>query len=190
MTLNASVGQLRLLILASLFAALTAAGAMIKIPVGIVPITLQTFVVYLAGLFLGGWGGCLSQLIYVLMGLIGIPVFSLGGGPAYILSPTFGYLVGFIFAALACGFLTEKGGIVWPLLGIIVAVVIIYACGVFYLYIHLAFIARKAIPLMGVMKIGLFASLPLDSIKATLALGIFYGARKRLRLPTGANNGG
>ena len=84
------------LILCSLFAALIAVGAFIKIPIPVVPFTLQVLFTTLAGLLLGPKLGAISVGIYLLIGLIGIPVFTQGGGPSYIFQPTFGYLIGFL----------------------------------------------------------------------------------------------
>ena len=72
------------LILCSLFAALIAVGAFIKIPIPVVPFTLQVLFTTLAGLLLGPKLGAISVGIYLLIGLIGIPVFTQGGGPSYI----------------------------------------------------------------------------------------------------------
>ncbi|MFQ5769363.1 MAG: biotin transporter BioY, partial [bacterium] len=100
--------KLHFYILSSLFAALTAAGAFIKIPLPYVPITLQTFFVLLAGLVLGPKFGALSQIIYLAVGLLGVPIFAHGGGPGYILQPTFGYLLGYPIAAFVIGLLTKR----------------------------------------------------------------------------------
>ncbi len=98
-----TMSDIRLLIPAALFAALTAIGAFIKIPLPPVPISLQTFFVVLAGLLLGAKYGTLSQILYLFIGLAGVPVFIEGGGILYILKPTFGYLIGFIFCAFTIG---------------------------------------------------------------------------------------
>ncbi|WZL72745.1 biotin transporter BioY [Clostridiaceae bacterium 35-E11] len=92
----------------ALFAALTAIGAFIKIPIPYVPFTLQYLFCALAGVFLGAKLGAYSQLLYVGIGLAGVPVFTEGGGVAYILKPTFGYLIGFIVAAFVIGKITEE----------------------------------------------------------------------------------
>ena len=92
----------------SLFASLTSIGAFIKIPLPVVPFTLQILFVFLAGCLLGSKKGMMSQLLYVGIGLIGIPVFASGGGPEYVLKPTFGYLIGFIVAAFVIGSIVEK----------------------------------------------------------------------------------
>lgn len=121
----------------SIFAALTAIGAFIRIPVPYVPITLQVFFVSLSGVLLGSKKGALSQLIYVLIGLIGFPVFTQGGGIAYILKPTFGYLIGFIFGAYITGRITERlknRNVRTLFMSILAGLAVIYVIGVTYLY--------------------------------------------------------
>ena len=93
--------------LVALFATLSALGAFIRVPMGLISFTLQTFFVTLAGLLLGPRLGALSVGIYVLIGLLGVPVFTQGGGPAYMLQPTFGYLLGFVLCAWLVGKLTQ-----------------------------------------------------------------------------------
>ncbi|KUK16848.1 biotin transporter BioY, partial [Thermococcus sibiricus] len=94
---------------AALFAALTAVGAQIAIPLGTVPITLQVLFVLLSGLILGAKLGFLSQIVYLFMGAIGLPVFAnFSGGLAYIYGPTGGYLISFPLAAFLAGLVSEK----------------------------------------------------------------------------------
>ena len=100
--------KLRELILCALFIALITAGTFIKIPVGTDVYTLQFLFTLLAGLLLGPKLGALAVGVYVLMGLLGIPVFAEGGGPAYIVQPTFGYLLGFIVQAGVNGWLSRR----------------------------------------------------------------------------------
>ena len=82
------------MMLVALFAALIAVGAFIRVPVPLVPFTMQTFFVVLAGMLLGKKLGGASALVYLAIGLIGIPVFTQGGGIGYVLKPSFGYLIG------------------------------------------------------------------------------------------------
>ncbi len=96
------------MLLTALFTALIAAGAWIKIPLPPVPITLQIFFVILAGMLLGMRGGFLSSALYMALGLAGLPIFTAGGGLASVLSPAFGYIIGFPFGAALTGFLTER----------------------------------------------------------------------------------
>lgn len=78
------------LILCALFTALIVVGAFIRIPIPVVPFTLQFFFTMLAGLLLGGKLGFTSVATYIAMGLLGLPVFVEGGGLAYLLKPSFG----------------------------------------------------------------------------------------------------
>ena len=93
------------LILCALFTALSAIGAFIRIPVPLVPFTLQITFTTLAGLLLGSKKGAISVAVYV---LIGIPVFTQGGGFSYVLKPSFGFLVAFIIGAFVTGLIVEK----------------------------------------------------------------------------------
>ena len=86
-----------------LFTALIAAGAFIRIPIPVVPFTLQFLFTTLAGLLLGGKNGAISVGVYIFLGLLGLPVFASGGGFAYVLTPTFGYLIGFGAGAYLTG---------------------------------------------------------------------------------------
>ena len=98
------------LALIATFAAIIAACALLPaIPVGPVPITLQTFGVILAGAVLGAKRGLLAVLLYLAVGAIGLPVFAGGSaGLAPFFGPSVGYLVGFPFAAFLTGYLVER----------------------------------------------------------------------------------
>lgn len=96
------------LVLCSLFVALIAAGAFIKIPVPVVPFTLQFLFTMMAGLLLGGKLGAVSVGAYILIGLLVLPVFAEGGGPAYILKPSFGYIIGFAAASYVTGVIANR----------------------------------------------------------------------------------
>ncbi|MFR6395144.1 MAG: biotin transporter BioY [Oscillospiraceae bacterium] len=98
----------KMLARAALLAALTAVGAFIKIPLGYSSITLQFFFTAMAGCLLGPYWGAASQGVYVLLGLVGLPIFTLGGGFGYVFQPTFGFLLGLIPSALVIGLITRK----------------------------------------------------------------------------------
>lgn len=103
-----NVERTKKLILSALFVALTAVGAFIRIPVPLVPFTLQLLFTMMAGLLLGGKLGAASVGIYIAMGLLGIPVFAEGGGFSYILKPSFGYLIGFAAASYVTGTIANR----------------------------------------------------------------------------------
>ena len=96
--------KLRMLIYCALFAALTAVFAQLSLPIGPVPISLATFGVMMCGLLLGGRYGALSMLCYILLGLVGVPVFSgLRGGAGALVGATGGYIVGYLPYAILAG---------------------------------------------------------------------------------------
>ena len=165
-------------ILASLFAALTAAGAFIKIPFPVVPLTLQTFFVILSGVLLGPVFGAFSQVLYLTVGLMGIPVFANGGGPGYVLQPSFGYLVSYPIAAYVIGYLTwgrqrstsPLPGIGRILFAIVCGVLVIYILGVTGLYLNLNYVVAKPTSFEHAVWIGFVIFIPSSILK------IFAGA--------------
>lgn len=84
------------LVFAALFVALIAVGAQIRVPIGPIPFTLQVPMVLLCGMLLGRKMGLVSILAYIGIGLIGIPVFAGSGGLGSLVSPSFGFVLGFI----------------------------------------------------------------------------------------------
>ena len=98
-------------ILAALFAALTAVLAQIQLPIGPVPFNLALFGMFLAGMLLTPAWAAASAVLYMLLGLVGIPVFAgFQGGPAVLLGNTGGYLVGYLFVALATSVAQHRSG--------------------------------------------------------------------------------
>ena len=116
---------------------LLAISAKLKIPFYPVPMTMQTFVVLLIGVCFGWKLGAGIISFYLLEGIIGLPVFSgspeKGSGIAYFVGPTMGYLLGFVFAAMLCGFLKFNKNILFNFLKLVLSVSIIYILGVIWL---------------------------------------------------------
>lgn len=122
----------------AVFAALIALGAFIRIPIPYINVTLQVFFVALAGMLLGGKYGALSVCVYILLGLIGIPIFTEGGGFFYVLKPTFGYLIGFAVGAYVMGKIANNvsnPSFKRLFIADTVGILIMYAIGVVYFYI-------------------------------------------------------
>lgn len=164
--------ELRMMVFASLFAALTAAGAYIQVPMPFspVPVTLQVFFVLLAGSMLKSkWGG-LSMIVYTLLGIVGLPVFAGGSsGIGVLLGPTGGYITGFILAAYVIGKLSEKAenadksGLFINALNMSAGVLILYACG----FIQLMFVAE--IGPGTALALGVVPFLPGEIVKTAVA---------------------
>lgn len=155
--------------LISMFTALTAIGAFISIPIGPVPITLQSLFVILSGIVLGSKLGALSQLAYIILGLIGIPVFSsFTGGLQSILSPSFGFIIGFVFASFLSGLIMESSWIKINkkiCLAAFIGTITIYLFGLPYMYYILNGILGKDLSFIQVFNIGCLIFLPGDALK-------------------------
>lgn len=153
------------LVLCAIFTTLIIIGTFLKIPTPIIPITFQVMFTNLAGLMLGSRRGAISSGIYVLLGLIGIPVFSSGGGIGYILYPTFGYLIGFVVGAYAAGRVVEKrqdNSLGTYILASMVNLAIVYGIGVLYLYLMKNYYQNAALPLSKALMVGFLTPLPSD----------------------------
>ena len=174
------------MILVSLFTALTAIGAFLSIPLGDVPITLQSMFTILAGLLLGPKLGSLSQLIYVLLGLSGVRIFAgFSGGPQSVLKPSFGFLIGFIFAAYVVGKIAHGGKSIdfkRILLATLAGTFVIYLFGLPYMYIILNSIMGKAVSMSTAIKTGCLIFLPGDILKAILSSLVASKVIKRVSI--------
>lgn len=156
-----------------IFAALTAIGAFISIPIGPVPISLQTFFVLLSGIILGSRKAILSQIVYVMLGLIGLPIFAgFSGGFQTVFKPSFGFIIGFIIAAYFVGKIAEKKSksIKCMSIAVLVGSLIIYIVGLPYMYYILNIILSKNLDIIQIMKIGMFMFIPGDILKAIVAV--------------------
>lgn len=115
---------------------LIAAGAWIKIPVPVVPFTLQYLFTMLAGILLGGRRGALAVCVYLALGLAGLPIFAQGGGLSYLLQPSFGYLIGFAAGAFVTGTMARSGPVTFRrlLAANLVGLGVVYLFGMLYYY--------------------------------------------------------
>jgi biotin transport system substrate-specific component len=150
---------------------MTAVGAYISVPVGLVPLTLQTLFVILAGAVLGARWGMLSMFIYVLLGIVGLPVFSGGSsGLGVLVGPTGGYIIGFILAALVIGYLFEKFqniSIAGMMVIFLVGMIAIYVPG----YFQLMYVA--SLGLQETFALGVVPFIPGAAIKIAAATIIY-----------------
>jgi biotin transport system substrate-specific component len=166
--------RIQSLALTALCVALTAISARISFPLPIpgMVFSAQVCVVLCCGLLLGPWYGALSQGVYLLIGLIGLPVFTQGGGLAYVLKPTFCYLLSFPLAAWVCGRLAgraAKPGFARLLCAALLGLVAVYVVALPALQLQARLTAGK-LPAMGAFLWSYCAVfLPVDALKALLA---------------------
>ncbi len=163
---------------AVLVAALTAAAAQVSIPLPFtpVPFTLQPMIVLLGGAALGSRLGLSAQVLYLLAGIAGLPVFAasplLPPGALRLLGPTGGYLISYPLAAFAAGWLAERGfdrRYVTSVIAMACGLAIVFACGVTWL----AFFARPAaVGLDAALRTGFYPFIPADIFKIFLAAAV------------------
>ena len=166
------------------FALLTAVGGQVAVPLLAtpVPVTLQTLFVLLAGVLLGPAAGASSQLLYLFMGLLGVPLFAMGGaGLPWLLGPTGGYLLAFPAGAALAGLVAGRArGGVRTGAALVLATALIFASGAAWLSV-----ATSATP-GEVFALGVQPFLPGALLKAAIVwvatrpkvLGTFRGARR------------
>lgn len=156
------------MILVSLFAALMAVGAMLKILFPVIPFSFQPFFCAFAGILLGSKLGALSQIVYVLLGLAGAPIFTQGGGILYIFKPSFGFLLGFIAGAYVIGKLSEVLGemsLKNALISVLAGLAVINAIGLPYMYLILKLYMNKAdMTVQKVLTLGFYPFIAKDAI--------------------------
>lgn len=160
------------IVLIAIFTALIAAGAFIKIAVPVVPFTLQFLFTTLAGLLLGARLGGISVICYIALGLLGLPIFAGGGGPGYVLQPTFGYLLGFAAGTWVTGKLV--GQTVNPSLKRLVAanfagLLVVYAMGMVYYWAIYRFYIGTGIGLWTLFLYCFLLAVPGDLVLCILA---------------------
>jgi len=172
--------NIRQMTLVSLFAALTAVGAFISIPLYPIPITLQTLFTLLAGMTLGSVLGATSQAVYVLLGIIGLPVFAgFKAGIGILFGPTGGFLLGFIISSYIIGKIIElkkEKNIFYYFLAGLSGTVIIYIIGVTQLSLVTGMGIKRAV------VVGMFPFLPGDILKVIAAS--FIASKLKLVAPS------
>ena len=156
----------------ALFAALLALSAFIRIPAGPVPLTLQSTAALLCGYCLGPRQGAAAALLYTAVGLAGLPVFASGGGPAYLLSPTFGYILGFTFCAAVTGALAplnRRGSAFSAYLIMLAGLAALYLPGLAWLYLMLRHLSGAPANIAAILQAGLFIPFAGDLVKTVPA---------------------
>ena len=171
----------RKLVYTALFAVLTAVGAFLRIPLGVSSITLQFLFTAMAGVLLGPGCGALSQGVYVALGLIGLPIFTAGGGFGYVLQPTFGFLLGLIPAAAIIGAISRRSASPLRLaLACLAGLAALYAVGIPYMALILNGYMGKGMSVSALLWAGMLPFLPGDAIKIAVTALLCPLLRKRV----------
>ena len=166
------------LVLAALFAALTAVCSQIQIPLPMIPINLALFAVHLCGALLGAKWGALSMAVYALLGAVGVPVFAgFGSGPAVLFGKTGGYIIGYILCAAIVGLLSRRLGFTFPklCLSMVVGVAVCYLFGTIW------FMVITGMNLVTSLTYCVIPFLPGDVVKILLAALLALRLQKPMR---------
>lgn len=158
----------------------------ISIPIGTVPISLQTFAVVLIGLLLPPSWSVLVMILYMMMGLVGLPVFAGGqGGLQSLLSPSFGFVIAFIIGAPAISLYLSKRPLsyIHHLMASLIGQLLIYAVGLSYMAWILNVYLGNSFNLGAILSMGMIPFIPGDILKTILAVTIYQRLHKAVALP-------
>ena len=164
----------------AIFSALMAVGAIVSrfLPASDVPFSLQPVFCALCGIILGAKRGLMAQIVYIALGLIGLPIFSLGGGIYYFLKPTFGFIIGFAVASFVIGIICDKFGntkIIPVYIASMLGLAIIYLFGISYFYLITRVYLGKQLTLNGAMNMVFLPFIFKDFL--TFNVAIFFGIK-------------
>ena len=181
--MNTQNSKTLIIVYVAICAALMAICSWISIPT-VVPFTLQTFAVFLAIGILGGKFGTLAVLVYILLGAVGIPVFSgFKGGIGSLIGPTGGYIIGFIFSALVMWLIEKLAGRKLVILGIsmVIGLLVCYAFGTAWFMVVYGK-ANGAISLASALGMCVIPFIIPDIIKIALALLLAKILRREIHI--------
>lgn len=150
-----------------------------SIPIAIspIPITLALFALFLAGIILGKWKGVVCTVIYLLLGMVGLPVFNgFSGGVQKLVGPTGGYLIGYLFLVFFTGLFVEKFPNKIPMyfVGGIIGIIVCYAFGTVW------FVLQYKVGFLEALTMCVFPYIPMDLVKLVAAVIIGSQVRKIL----------
>lgn len=170
--------RIRNIILAGIFAALTAVLAQIALPIPPVPVTLTLLAVFLSSAVLGSKYGAMSQIVYILMGAVGVPVFSgFNGGLQIFVSPKGGYILSYPVMAYIIGIIIEKRqnpGILLLFGAMLIGIAVCYSMGASWMAFVLGLNFKKAV------AAGVTPFIVFDLVKAGAAAFLGYEIKKSL----------
>jgi len=170
--MNSSIKQKQMTpIYIGLVAAMISISAFIRIPNPYLPFTLQAMVVFLIPIVFGARISFYGVLIYLVLGLIGLPIFASGGGLSYVLKPSFGFLIGYLFAVIPAGLIVKKiHGMVGYFLSGLSTLIIYNIFGLIYFYFSINYIQSKDMEFITAFKVAILPFILPDMIKIVLAV--------------------
>mgnify|MGYP004732878759 FL=1 len=174
--MNTARFPVRSLVLAALMAAVLCILAPLSVPVGPIPLSFATLAIYFIAYLLGWKWGTASVLVYVLLGAVGLPVFSgYSGGMGKVLGPTGGYIVGYLFLAVIAGLVIQRtANRFFQLLGMLAGTAVLYAFGTAW------YCFQSGVAVGDALMKCVWIFIPGDLIKMAAALTVGPVLRRRL----------
>lgn len=170
---SAKVTHLKDMVLMALFAAITCVLAPLAVPIGPVPVSLTNFVIYVSVYVLGWHRATVTYVVYLMIGLVGLPVFSgFQGGIGKMAGPTGGYLIGFTFTAVIAGLFVELQkektliNRIWGIVGMILGTIVAYGLATVW------FCYSTGTGLVAALALCVFPFIPGDLVKMAVAVTI------------------
>lgn len=152
-----------------LYVALLTVSAKISIPFVPVPMTMQSAVVLFFACYLGMTDATVGIVLYIALGLIGVPVFASGGGFSYVTMPSFGFTLGFVVSTVLCGLIFKRGGGTKNLvLTLLTGTIALYVIGITYFLLLKTFYMREATDIWNVLLKFWIVFIPSDILKAVI----------------------
>lgn len=170
------------LIKTALFSVLIIIGAYIRFPLFTVPVTCQSIFVLLSGFVLGAKYGGLSVILYIALGLLGLPVFSGGGGVGYILNPAFGFISGFFVSASMMGYITKrkKTSLAGVILCSLLSMAPVYIIGAGHFMLITKCFLKESIDFFNVLYYCILVFIPGDVLKCIIVGLVGVKIRRRI----------
>ena len=177
--------NVKLLVLTALFAAVQCVLSLVSVPLPFspVPFTLGLLAVFLTGSFLPPVNAFIAEIVYLLIGIVGIPVFAgFKSGVAVLAGPTGGFLIAYPFMALITAlfirFFSKKSKFLLPLAGMIISIAVCYVLGTAVFCIYAKTSVAEALPKV------VLPFIPFDCVKAVIASALRLALNKRISAPT------
>lgn len=141
--------------------------------IGTIPLTLQTFAVFIISLILGSKKSIIVFGLYIILGIAGLPVFSTGGGWSYIFQPSFGFIIGFFFASIITGLSSRSNKFYLKYILSTIGLLVIYLIGVVYMYLIMNYYLMLDKSITYVLSVGVLPFIAKDFVSAMLSCIIY-----------------
>ena len=181
--MNIKDSRYKNLLYVGLITLMIAISAFISIPNPYLPFTLQMLVVFVIPAIFGSRLSFYGVLLYLVLGLIGLPIFASGGGISYFLRPSFGFLIGFLFAVIPSGVIAKRmDNLYGYILSTLASLLIIYSIGFIYFYLSINYLQHKAMDISTALDVSVYPFILPAVIKVIVAIILIVVIKKIFKM--------